>query len=429
MSEGSSPGDRPPDDDSVDDEGADVLAFPGAGDAPFQLDFDESATADHPSMTPDAPAPDASQVDAEGVGDGAEETPADGDGPPVDPPQEPFEAFTEEQYVQSTTREYIGLAEAIQEAAEQEHEQQAVAAPMPGVSTGVVGFEDMTGEEEIDAEYLHQVERAERSDLAARIGTAVALVAVFFGAMLAGGAWIATFLGLVVLLSLGEFYASVRSAGFRPVVLFALLGAVGMLFGTWFAGPFAIGGFLAATMVLVMLWFSLVPRRNPLGNASITILGIAWIAALLAFAFPIFQAGDALPLVAAIVLITALFDIGSYFAGRAFGRTKLAPIISPNKTVEGLIGGVILALGTGAVFGRFDIFSDPLDMQMGLVLAAAICVVAPLGDLTESAIKRLIGVKDMGSILPGHGGMLDRVDGFIFSVPAAYFVYRWFELL
>ncbi len=341
---------------------------------------------------------------------------------------DPAAAFTEEQYMASTTREYRGLAEAIERSAREVHEQQAVAASMPGVQTGVVGFEDMTGESEVDAEVLDQAEKAERTDLFLRVGTALGLVAVLLGAVLAGGLWIAVLLGVVIILSVGEFYAAVRRAGFVPVALFGLLGSVGLLVGTWRAGPFAIAGFLAATAAATALWFSLVPRRDPLGNAAVTMLGMAWVTSLLAFAYPIFQAADMVTLVIVLVVLTALFDVASFFVGRTIGRTPLAPVLSPKKTVEGLAGGVLLTIGVGAGLGSLAM-TDPFTIQSGAVLGLAVSVFAPLGDLSESLIKRLLGLKDMGSILPGHGGMLDRVDGFIFSVPAAYIVYLWFGYL
>ena len=380
-------------------EGGEVLTFPGLESEPTGVygNDDEDASGDMAAESPD-----------EGV--------------------DAFESFTEEQYMASTTREYRGLAEAIEESARQEHEQQAVAASMPGVQTGVVGFEDMTGEESPDIEAIHEAERAERSNLLLRVGTALALVAVLLGALLAGGGWVAILLAFVIVLALGEFYASVRGAGFVPVAIFGLLGSLGMLIGTWRSGPFAIGGFLAGTAVAVMLWFSLVPRRDPLGNAAVTLLGVVWISALMAFAYPIFRSADMFNLVVVLVVLTALFDVASFFVGRTIGRTSLAPVLSPNKTVEGLGGAVVLTVAAAAGIGVSGL-ADPITLQSGITLGVAIAAAAPLGDLSESLVKRLIGVKDMGSILPGHGGMLDRVDGFIFSIPAAYLVFLWFGYL
>jgi phosphatidate cytidylyltransferase len=131
-------------------------------------------------------------------------------------------------------------------------------------------------------------------------------------------------------------------------------------------------------------------------------------------------------LILAIVVVTAAMDIGAYSVGRTWGRTALAPILSPNKSVEGLVGGIAACIGAAAVVGYLI---DPFDLKSGLALGAVICLVAPVGDLAESMIKRSLGVKDMGAVLPGHGGILDRVDAFLFVLPAAWVLLQTIGLL
>jgi phosphatidate cytidylyltransferase len=123
-----------------------------------------------------------------------------------------------------------------------------------------------------------------------------------------------------------------------------------------------------------------------------------------------------------VVLVTAGFDVGAYFVGRAFGRRLIAPVVSPQKTLEGLIGGVVAAFGLAAVLSTLPPFNPPITFEGSLLLAGVISLLAPLGDAAESVVKRALDVKDMGSILPGHGGMLDRIDALLFVVPAAYLV-------
>ena len=384
---------------------------------------------------------------AESVGDGYDEDaysteelaalssdpiPLPGDDPVLALSAEPdsgLEDFTEEHYVQSTTREYQGLAESIAEAATQEHEQSAVSAPMPGVDQGVLGFEDMTGEDdEHDAEALHEIEKAQRTDLFLRVGTGLALVTVIFGALNAGPGWITLFLGALVLVAMNEFYQAVRSVGYSPVGLFGLIGAFAVMAASWSSGPFAGGGVLAAVMLASSLWYAVIPRRYPLANAAITVLGVAWIALLASFAIPIFQAGEAIALITALVVLTALNDAGAFFTGRAMGSRKLAPTLSPNKTVEGFAGGLVICVLVGAGMGEISFF-EPLTIQSGVALGVVVSLLGPLGDLSESLIKRLLGIKDMGHILPGHGGVLDRIDAFLFTIPAAYLLFRWYEYL
>jgi phosphatidate cytidylyltransferase len=119
-------------------------------------------------------------------------------------------------------------------------------------------------------------------------------------------------------------------------------------------------------------------------------------------------------------------DIGSYFVGRSFGKRKLAPVVSPNKTVEGLVGGAVVALVAALVVG---VAIEPFTVGRALLLALAVIVIAPFGDLAESMIKRDLGIKDMGAIVAGHGGVLDRIDAYLFVLPAAYLAFRWMGIL
>jgi phosphatidate cytidylyltransferase len=124
--------------------------------------------------------------------------------------------------------------------------------------------------------------------------------------------------------------------------------------------------------------------------------------------------------------LTVLYDTAAYAAGATLGRHPLAPHVSPNKSWEGALGATVVCLLAGALLlPRWA----PWTLASGLVLAAATCVVAPIGDLSESMLKRDLAVKDMGSILPGHGGMLDRADALLFMAPVLYYVLAAFHLL
>jgi phosphatidate cytidylyltransferase len=156
------------------------------------------------------------------------------------------------------------------------------------------------------------------------------------------------------------------------------------------------------------------------------LLGIGWVALLgssagLILAPATFLHGHGVAIFLGLVLATAGYDVGGLAVGSLLGRHKLAPRVSPNKTWEGLIGGMAVALVLAvAVIARIH----PWHMTSALWLGAVVAVFAPLGDLCESAIKRSLGVKDMGSILPGHGGLLDRIDSLLFVFPAAYELVR-----
>jgi CDP-diglyceride synthetase len=339
--------------------------------------------------------------------------------PPFDIEEQGLDEFTNEQYLSATTDEYRSLAEHMARAAFEPHEQQAVAPQIPGLDTGVVGFDDVTGE---SASLVAE----ETSDLAVRVGTGVVLGALFLGALWLGGGWFLALVSLVATVALGEFYATLRKRGFTPAALFGLLGGIGVMVGAWLSGPSGIGGVIVLTAVAVFLWYALgLVRHDPVVNGSLTLLGLAWVPGLIAFAVPMLKSTQFRPLILALVALTVLHDAGAYFVGRSLGRTALAPRLSPAKTVEGLLGGTLFVVAAGLGLQ----FVEPFDLGVGIALAAVVAVFGPLGDLAESMVKRTLEVKDMGSVLPGHGGLLDRIDALVFVVPAGYFLYRWLGLL
>jgi phosphatidate cytidylyltransferase len=379
------------------EESAEVVPLPGV------LDDDESGSEDMPDATTD--------VDWEAMANGTGE----------------IEEYTSEEYITATTQEYQGLAEDVSRAAEEEWEQQAVAASLPGVESGLVGFEDVSGTANVSEESYEALEQAATSDLAMRVGSAIVIFGLFFGSLLLGGWWFSAFVVLLMVVAVGELYATMRTQGYKPLALFGLLGVALMGIGAHNWGVAAIGGWFALSTTVTLLFVSLTPRRNPLEDVSVTVMGVAWVG-MLAFAMPFGLSPRALETVLFIVLLVALNDIGAYFVGRSFGRTRLAPVVSPKKTVEGLVGGLILGAVGASVMTTFPAW-EPIGLGRGLVLAAIVGIFSPLGDLVESMVKRSIGVKDMGSVLPGHGGMLDRIDGFLFALPALYFAFRAFGLL
>ncbi len=337
--------------------------------------------------------------------------------------------FTGRDYLRSTTREYQGLAESVAKARKEESvEQSAVGAHVPGLGPSVVGLEDLTGQDEDDPEEIEQIDRARRSELALRILTGLAVVVLVFAALYAGELWITLLLGLLIVVAVAEFYLAVRSVGFTPVALIGLLGAVAVFYAAWISGPYGVARVVAGVVLVSGLWFVAVQRSYPLANLGVTVMGVVWIPVMASFAIPMFRSADGWALTTGLVVFTALNDIAAFAYGRAFGSRKLAPVLSPNKTLEGLLGAAVITVLAGLIIGRFGLL-EPLTMFSAICLAAVISVVAPLGDLAESAVKRMIDVKDMGSILPGHGGVLDRLDAFLFTIPATYLVYVWFGYL
>jgi len=335
--------------------------------------------------------------------------------------------YSSDEYTGHTTQEYQGLAEEVSRAAEEEWELQAVAATVPGVDSGLVGFEDVTGELSTTEEDFEASEQALTSDLAMRVASALVIFGMFLGTLLLGGWWFTGFVILLMVVGLGEFYATVRTDDYRPLALFGLLGVLLMGLGAHISGAVAIAGWAAAFAVVTILFLALSPRRQPLEDASVTIGGMAGVG-LLSFAILIASGPQPVAFILFVVLIVAGNDIGAYFVGRAFGQHKMSPRISPQKTWEGFVGGLVAGLVVSSVLVTFPAW-ETIGLAKGLVAAALIGVMSPIGDAAESMVKRSLGVKDMGSVLPGHGGLLDRVDGFLFAVPAIYYLFLGFGLL
>ncbi|MGH2546296.1 MAG: phosphatidate cytidylyltransferase, partial [Actinomycetota bacterium] len=196
-----------------------------------------------------------------------------------------------------------------------------------------------------------------------------------------------------------------------------------ILAGAYLHGPAAAPFGLVLAMGLTVLWFMAAPvpfRRSTTVNVGATILGTVYVPFLASFALLLLALPGAIGRNAFLVVVglTVLYDVSAYAVGTLWGNRPLAPTVSPNKSWEGVIGGTLVILIVGlAIVPAIDPFNSSRAVGLALVIA----LVAPIGDLVESALKRDLGVKDMGTILPGHGGILDRIDAILFAAPAAYY--------
>ena len=330
-----------------------------------------------------------------------------------------FFDISESEYLSTATTEHTDLAEAIAAASAQDTEQVPIAAPIPGMTDTVVGFEDV-----VEAEGIGRVRARASGDLVARVVTAIILV-LALGASLIWRPALAVFALVVFVLGAGEFYTSLVRANHKPIALFGFIGIIGASVGAYFWGSLAIPVAFFVAVGLLLLYYAVVPGKvDPLGNLALTITVMVW-AGLGAYTMLIIVSDSYRPLVIGVVVVVAAMDIGQYFIGRAIGRTPLSPWVSPKKTVEGLVAGVVIAMASGALLH----FVEPFELTSGLALGAAVAILAPTGDLAMSAAKRSLGLKDMGSVLPGHGGFLDRIDGLLFVIPAAWVVFLWAGIL
>ena len=258
------------------------------------------------------------------------------------------------------------------------------------------------------------------SPLVSRILVAAVLLPLVIGLVYLGGWWLFALATDGGLLALHELYVMAREL--RPLVLGGYLGFVTTLLGLQLGGIDWMLGGLLATFVLAFVVYGLGGvRQSATMSFGITVLGVAWVGAgigclLLIRDIPEFGFWA----VMAVLFTVFAADTGAFFVGRTLGRHRMAPAISPNKSWEGFVGGVLAAVGMAFVIlykDRDEFLTIPESLVLGLVIALA----AVLGDLFESAVKRDLDVKDSGRVLGGHGGMLDRLDSLLWAGPAAYF--------
>jgi phosphatidate cytidylyltransferase len=261
--------------------------------------------------------------------------------------------------------------------------------------------------------------RNRRSDLGARILAAIPMIALAIVLVAAGG-WVFT-AGLFVLavMALRELFTMYDRA--RPAVLGGMVAVAGVMAAAHLGGaPSVLLAFVASIPVIFLLGLAQ-PRRAGVAGITVAIFGVAWIGLAFGHAVLLRDLRHGGGVVVVVLVATFLGDTGAYLGGRAFGRRKLAPSISPNKSVEGLVIGIVV--GTiGAWFaGLYDNWLTGVD---ALVLGLAVALIAPIGDLFESYVKREADTKDSGSVFGAHGGVLDRLDAVAFSVVVGYYVWK-----
>lgn len=268
-------------------------------------------------------------------------------------------------------------------------------------------------------------------DMPTAIAVGLGIAAVFIGAIKYKPWAVAVVVVLVLGLAAVEYFDRVREKGYQPAFVPGIVACVAAPAAVYHYGTNALPLVIFLTFAAVAVSFigATSLESNPMPNMAITSLGITWIGILGSFGAAIVamsNAGggnnigtDTLTLLAIGVVAN---DVGALFVGSAVGKTPLRHWISPNKSVEGFLGGTVLTLGAMFLIGvadKSDTWNSTGDL---LLLGLVIAIMAPIGDLTESMFKRNLDVKDFGSIVKGHGGILDRFDGFLFVLPAVYYL-------
>lgn len=239
-------------------------------------------------------------------------------------------------------------------------------------------------------------------------------------------------LGILALVAVWELGRMLRKRGHRLLTAVGIVGAAGFpLAVLWFGASGA--WLLTAALVITAAGTSALrirPADGPFVASALTVVGALYVGGLLSFGVPLREdllGGrlDGTLLFFFPVVLTWASDTAAYFAGRRFGRRPLAPVISPNKTVEGALAALLTGPAAAVAFG---IWVLPKLGELGLagllVLGLLVSAAAIIGDLVESALKRECGVKDSSRLLPGHGGLLDRLDSLLWSIPVAYLFLR-----
>lgn len=261
--------------------------------------------------------------------------------------------------------------------------------------------------------------------LTALVGIPIVIAVVFWP----GGLPFTVLIAMASLIALFEFYKASKNGGIRPHSVIGFIAAVALLYLCRSHDKLDCLAPIVTLVIITSLGCEMFrDERKPYANVGATILGLLYVVGLMLNFLWLrgiqgkisgvmgmtLERGACLVMM--VLLCTWAVDTGAYFAGSWLGKTKLIPQISPKKTVEGSIGGLLLAILVGA--GVASLIQMPI--AHGLILGGLIGIVGQLGDLAASMFKREVGVKDFGNLLPGHGGMLDRIDSLLFAAPIAF---------
>jgi phosphatidate cytidylyltransferase len=310
--------------------------------------------------------------------------------------------------------------------------------PEEAPRTVVVGAEGVTGPSwqdvaavEVGADVERRGPEPGERDVPAAFMTGVVLAGIAIAALALGPAAFAVAATAAVLVAQGELFGVMVKHHLQPATAVGLVSGALMMAGAYLKGEAATPAMFALGVVATFAWFMTVPaahRKDVLRNIGATVFNMAWIPLLASYLIATLKLPDGEALVLTVVALTFIYDTAAFLIGSVWGgsffRRALAPTVSPKKSLEGLIGATLVTVVVAVAFvpsfvGVFD--GLKLDaLYLGLVVAAA----ATLGDLAESLVKRDLGVKDMGSVLPGHGGILDRIDSLLFVAPAAFLLFR-----
>ena len=257
-----------------------------------------------------------------------------------------------------------------------------------------------------------------------RVISGIIAIPIVLGIILYGHLGLFFFLiASIVLIAAHEYFSMIANAGISGFPIEGLVLSF-LLLATWFFIPqfsTLFGVFIPLTLFIVWC-FREKNVRVALDSISYTLFGILYVAGLGGYFLLIRNFGGGERLIFFLLLIVWLGDIAAYYWGKNFGKKPLAPVVSPNKTMEGAIAGLAGSLAAGAIAGYW--FLDHIAMVHCLLVALICGTIGQFGDLAESLLKRYAGIKNSGDVLPGHGGVLDRIDSLLFAGPMFYCYFK-----
>ncbi|HEX2382880.1 MAG TPA: phosphatidate cytidylyltransferase [Acidimicrobiales bacterium] len=261
-------------------------------------------------------------------------------------------------------------------------------------------------------------------DLQQAVLIGVALGAAFVLCALAGPKYVMVLVVAIIAAAAVELFTVMRRAGYHPATLLGIAAAVTLPMAAYWKGESAYPVVLFLTAVFGLLWYLVGAGGDdsPVLGLSSTLFVVCYVAVLGSFAALILTLPDGIGVLWGALLTTVAYDVGAFFVGRSLGTRPMSSA-SPNKTFEGLAGGwIVCVLAAVVIVGFIAPWSnDSVSLGDKLLFGLVAALAATLGDLCESVIKRDLGVKDMGTLLPGHGGILDRFDAMLFVLPATYY--------
>ena len=259
---------------------------------------------------------------------------------------------------------------------------------------------------------------------------AVAVAVVLIGALLAGLFFVPLLVALIAGAAAGigvwEIARSLRFRGIGIPRVPAVIAAVLMPLAAFFGGPEALSIAMVVAVTLVVVWRAFGPKSGMLLSIMGSVFALVWASFMLSTAVLLYHSASGPQKVLTVILLAVSSDTFGYAVGVVWGRRPMAPRISPKKSWEGFAGSMGGAVLVGVLCA---VFLLGLPWWYGVVLAVAIVIVATVGDFSESMIKRELGIKDMGTLLPGHGGVMDRIDSILFAVLTGYIIFELFAVL